>query len=136
MTLPWLTIFGAVLTVIAAMTSAGMILAPRHWQRLEHHAYGGARRPWQVWALAGLLLAFWALGLADFAQRPAQGRNWAGWTFAAVIPALWAIKAVALVFNPAGRAAVTGLSDPRQWRRVGLARMPIALALAILTWLA
>jgi hypothetical protein len=136
MSLTWLTLFGAVLTTVAATASACMILWPGRWQRLEAFSYGGARRPWPLWALAGFLLAVWALGLADFAQRPAPDRNWAGWGLVAAVPALWAVKAAALVFNPSGRAAVSRISDPRRWRQIGIARLPIALGLAGLTALA
>jgi len=133
-TLPWLTIFGVSLTLLAAATSLGMVLFPERWGRLEAWAYGGARRPWPVWALAGLLLALWILGAADFALRPDTGRTWAGWALVAGVPALWAVKSAALVFNPKGRAAVSSVSDPKTWRRVGLARLPIVPVLAALTW--
>lgn len=135
MSVPWLTIFGATLATAAAMTSAGMIFFAPHWQKLEAWAYGGARRPWPVWVLAGLLLALWMMGLYDFAQRPAVARSWAAWVLVAGVPALWALKAAALVFNPAGRAAVSGISDPHRWRQIGLARLPVAVALAVLTGL-
>lgn len=136
MSIPWLTIFGGTLATLAAMTSAGMIFFARHWQELEAWAYGGARRPWSVWALAGLLLVLWAMGLADFAQRSAIDRSWVSWALVAGVPALWALKAALLVFNPAGRAAVSGIADPCRWRRIGVARLPIAVGLAVLTWLA
>jgi len=132
-TVPWLTVFGGTLAALAAITSFGMILMPAHWQKLEAWAYGGARRPWTVWALAGFLVVLWAMGLADFVQRSAMDRGWAGWALVAGVPALWALKAAALVFNPAGRAAVSGISDPRRWRQIGVARLPIALGLAVLT---
>lgn len=136
MTLAWLTIFGVSLTVLAAGTSLGMLLFPERWGRLEGWAYGGVRRPWPVWGLAALLLALWGLGMADFALRPDTGRTWAGWALVAGVPALWAVKSAALVFNPKGRAVVSGISDPRSWRRIGLARLPIALGLAALVWFA
>ena len=134
MTLPWLTIFGVSLTLLAAATSLGMVLFPERWGRLEAWAYGGARRPWPVWALAGLLLALWILGAADFALRPDTGRTWAGWALVAGVPALWAVKSAALVFNPRGRAALSSVSDPTTWRWIGLTRLPIVGVLARLTW--
>jgi hypothetical protein len=45
MTMPWLTIFGIVLTGLAAATRLGMLLFPERRGRLEAWAYGGARRP-------------------------------------------------------------------------------------------
>ena len=136
MTLAWLMIFGVVLTGLAAATSLGMLLFPERWSRFEIWAYGGARRPWPVWALAGGLLAVWGLAAVDFALRQDTGRTWAGWALVVGVPALWAVKSVALVFNPAGRAVVSGISDPRSWRKIGLARLPIALGLAALVWFA
>lgn len=135
MSLPWLTIFGFVLTALAAITSAGMLLVPRLWQGLETWAYGGDGRPRTLWALAVLLLVLWGLGAAEFAMRPAASRNWAGWALAAGVPALWAVKSAALVFNEKGRAAVSSITAERTWRRIGWARLPIALVLALLTWL-
>lgn len=136
MTMPYVEIFGIALTLLAAATSAGMILFADRWQALEAWAYGGARRPWQVWVLAVALLVLWALALGAFLLEPDAARTWAGWALVAGVPALWAVKAVALVFNPKGRAKVSGISDPRSWRRIGLARLPIAVVLAVLTWLA
>lgn len=135
MTLAWLTIFGVLLTLLAAATSLGMILIPERWGKFEVWAYGGARRPWPVWGLTVLLLALWGLGAADFALRPDTGRAWGGWALVVGVPALWAVKSAALVFNPRGRAAVSSVSDPNTWRRVGLARLPIVPVLATLTWL-
>lgn len=135
MTQAWLTIFGVSLTLLAAAASLGMLLLPERWGRLEVWAYGGARRPWPVWGLAALLLALWGLGVVDFALRSDAGRTWAGWALVAGVPALWAVKSAALVFNPWGRAAVSSVSDPKTWRRIGLARLPIVPVLATLTWL-
>lgn len=136
MTLPWLTIFGVLLTGLAAATSLGMLLFPERWGRLEAWAYGGARRPWWVWALAGVLFALWGLGALDFALRQNTGRIWAGWALVVGVPALWAVKSAALVFNTTGRSIVSGISDPCSWRKIGLARLPIALGLAALVWFA
>lgn len=134
MTLPWLTIFGISMILLTAATNLGMLLFPERWGRLEGWAYGGARRPWPIWALAGLLLALWMLGASDFSLRPNTGRAWAGWVLVTCVPALWAVKSAALVFNSRGRAAVSSVSDPKTWRRIGLARLPIVLVLAALTW--
>lgn len=134
MTLPWLTIFGISMILLAAATSLGMLLFPERWGRLEGWADGGARRPWPIWALAGLLLALWMLGTADFALRPNTGRAWAGWVLVTGLPALWTVKSAALVFNSRARAAVSSVSDPKTWRRFGLARLPIVLILAAQTW--
>ncbi|SNT71500.1 hypothetical protein [Paracoccus seriniphilus] len=133
MTVAWLTIFGAALTTLAATTSLGMVILPERWSRLEARAYGGARRPWWVWVLAGLLLAVWGIGAVDHALHPAAGRTWAGWALVVGVPALWAVKSAALVFNPKGRAVVSSMSDPKAWRQIGLARLPIVPVLAVLT---
>ena len=106
----------------------------RPYNHAGFDTYGGARRPWQVWALAGLLLALLALGLADFARASEGTRNWAGWALVVGVPLLWAFKAAALVFNAKGRAAVSSISRAQDWRRIGLARLPIAVLLAVMTW--
>lgn len=136
MTMAWLTIFGVLLTALAVATSLGMLLFPERWSRLEVWAYGGATRPRPVWALASILLALWGLAAAEFALRPDGGRTLAGLALVAGVPAFRAVKSIALVFNPKGRAVVSGISDPRSWRRIGLARLPIALGLAALVWFA
>ncbi|PWJ10682.1 hypothetical protein [Jannaschia seohaensis] len=125
----WIAIFGYGLAALALATSAGMIVLGRRWQVIEASAYGGARRPIWFWAAAAGLLIIWALAAADFA---ASDRNWAGWALIAGVPLGWALKGAAVVFNPEGRKAVSGIDTDKGWRRIGLARLPIVFVLIAL----
>jgi len=53
-----------------------------------------------------------------------------------VIPLGWALKAALVIFNPQGRQAVSAIAGDQNWRTVALARLPIAILLGVLTWLA
>lgn len=126
----WVAIFGYGLATLALATSLGMIVLGRRWQAIEASAYGGARRPVWFWVAAGGLLVIWALAAVEFAG---SDRTWAGWTLIAGVPLVWTVKAAALVFNPEGRKTVSGIDTDKGWRRIGLARLPIALVLVSLT---
>jgi uncharacterized membrane protein len=129
----WIAIFGYGLATLALVTSVGMLILGRRWQALEASAYGGARRPIWFWFAAVGLLIVWAFAAAEFA---ASNRTLAGWTLIAGVPLVWALKAAALVFNPTGRKAVSGIDTDKGWRRIGLARLPIGAVLVVLTALA
>ena len=126
----WVQIFGCGLTAFALATSLGMIAMGRRWQAIEAAAYGGARRPVWFWLAAAILLVLWALAARDFEQTE---RTWVGWTLIAGVPLIWLLKAGLLVFNPKGREVVSGIDTDAGWRKVGFARLPIAVVLAVLT---
>jgi hypothetical protein len=44
----------------------------------------------------------------------------------------WRAKVALVTFNPGGRRAVSSLAGDRAWRKVALARLPVALVLAVL----
>jgi hypothetical protein len=50
-----------------------------------------------------------------------------------VIPLGWAAKAALVTLNPRGRQAVSAIAGDAAWRRIALARLPVALTLALLT---
>jgi hypothetical protein len=126
----WGEVFGYGLATLAFFTSAGMLVLGRGWQKFEAAAYGGTRRPLWFWLAVGLLGLVWALAAWDFAKAD---RNWAGWVLIAGAPLVWSLKATLIVFNPKGRQAVTKIDTDAGWRRIGLARLPIALVVALLT---
>ena len=133
MNAPWIEIFGYSLAALALATSLGMIAMGRRWQELEAAAYGGARRPAWFRLSAAVLVLVWALALRDFALMEP---NWAGLALIVGVPVIWTFKAGLLVFNSKGRKAVSAINTDAGWRRIGLARLPIAAVLAALTALA
>ena len=126
-------LFGYLLAAGVLFTSLAMFALGARWQAVEAAGYAGQRRPW--WFIAGslLLIALYALAVIAFVGAT---RTWAGWLLIVVIPAGWLLKAALVVFNPQGRQAVAGLAGDRNWRRVALARLPIAVVLAVLAYLA
>ncbi|GAA6202885.1 hypothetical protein [Aquicoccus sp. SU-CL01552] len=127
---PWIEVFGYGLAVLALATSLGMIAMGRRWQKVEARAYGGVRRP--KWFLGATLClgGLWILAAFDFARSE---QTIAGWALIAGVPLVWSMKAALIVFNPKGRKAVTAIDTDAGWRKIGLARLPIALVLVILT---
>jgi hypothetical protein len=53
-----------------------------------------------------------------------------------VIPIGWGVKGALIVFNPKGRQAVSAIAGDQNWRKIALARLPVAILLAVLTYLA
>lgn len=129
----WVEVFGYGLAALALATSMGMLAFGRRWQRIEAAAYGGTQRPAWFWLAAALLIVLWAIAAWDFAV---SDKTWAGWALIVGVPLIWCAKASALVFNPKGRKAVSGIDTDAGWRRIGLARLPIGVILAVLTALA
>lgn len=129
----YVKMFGTFLTVVALLASLAIAFMGGRWQAVEMAAYGGKRRPWWFIVLSILLIALYALALVSFIG---DQKNWAGWLLMVVIPLGWGLKGALLVFNPKGRQAVSTLEGDQNWRKVALARLPIAIILGILTYLA
>lgn len=130
----YIKVFGYFLASAALFTSVAMTLTDARWQVVEQSAYAGKRRPW--WFIAGsiLILAFYLFALSQFIN--AAPKTWAGWLLMVILPIGWGLKAALVVFNPKGRQAVSSIAGDQNWRKVALARLPVAILLAVLTWFA
>lgn len=126
--------FGYFLAAAALLTSAAMALMGARWQAVEQSAYVGKRRPWWFIVISILLIGVYLFTLYTFIIAPAK--NWAGWFLMVILPVGWALKAALVIFNPQGRATVSNIEGDQNWRKVALARLPIAVLLAVLTWFA
>jgi len=126
-------VFAYSLAIAAVATSVAIYRMGARFQQVEKAAYSG-KRPWWFVLLSALLLAFYLFALRSFFA--AAPKTWAGWLLMVVIPLGWSLKAVLLVFNKQGRETVTKISGDANWRRIALARLPIALVLLVLGYLA
>lgn len=127
-------LFGYFLAFAALVTSLAIALMGARWQAVEQSAYAGKSRPWWFILISILLAGLYLAALVTFIGEPEK--TWAGWLLMVVIPIGWGLKAALVVFNPQGRAAVSAIAGDQNWRKVALARLPIALLLGILTWFA
>jgi hypothetical protein len=127
-------LFGSFLASAALFTSIAMALMGARWQAVEQSAYAGQRRPWWFILISILLVGLYLAALVTFIGTPEK--TWAGWLLMVVIPVGWGLKAALVIFNPKGRQAVSAIEGDQNWRKVALARLPIAILLAVLTWFA
>lgn len=127
-------LFGYFLAFAALFTSLAMALLGARWQAVEQSAYAGQRRPWWFVLISILLVGLYLAALVTFIGAPEK--TWAGWLLMVVIPVGWGLKAALVIFNPKGRQAVSAIEGDQNWRKVALARLPIAILLAVLTWFA
>ncbi|MEN1760330.1 hypothetical protein [Anoxynatronum sibiricum] len=125
--------FGATLSIAALITSIAMMTMGAKWQKIERAAYAAKKRPWWFMVISIFLLVFYAVALMEFTSSQ---KTIAGWIMMVAIPGIWALKAVVVIFNPKGRAVVSEISGDQAWIKIGLARLPIALLVGLLTWLA
>jgi hypothetical protein len=126
-------IYGYSIAVFAALASVVMFAMGGKFQNVESSAYAGKKRPWWFVAISVILLLGYAYVLFSFVQLD---KTWASWTLVVLLPLGWGLKAAMVVFNPKGRAAVTAISGDSAWRKVALARFPIAIVLAALAFYA
>lgn len=125
-------LFGYTLSAGTAATSLAMIGMGSRFQRVEAAAYAGERRPWWFYAIGIPLIVIYIASLIDFLRT--EKRNWASWTLILLIPVGWTVKAALVVFNPQGRQTVSSIEGDTAWRKVGLARLPLAVVLALLAY--
>jgi len=129
-----INIFGYVLAALLVFTSLGMIIMQGKWQRIEAAGYrSGAGLSWWMIALAIVLVVLYAASVIQFINAE---KTIAGWILILLVPVGWALKAVLVVFNPRGRAALSNISGDVNWIKVGLARLPLALVLGVLAYFA
>jgi len=124
-------LFGYGLSLAALFTSLAIALMGARWQAVEQSAYAGKSRPW--WFILGsiLLIGFYLFALYHFIYAE---KTLAGWLLMVILPVGWALKGAMVVFNPKGRQTVSSISGDQNWRKVALARLPVALILAVLTY--
>jgi hypothetical protein len=63
-------------------------------------------------------------------------KNWATWILVVVFPVGWVLKGALIVFNAKGRQAVSSVEGDQNWRKIALARLPIALIIGVLAFFA
>lgn len=127
-------IFGFVIAFAALATSALMALMGEKFQKVEQAAYTGERRPWWFWTISAAIIVFYVIALVSFVGS--QDKSIAGWILMVVLPLGWGLKAILIIFNKKGREKVTSISGDESWRKVALARLPIAVVVGILAILA
>ncbi|HSL45349.1 MAG TPA: hypothetical protein VK897_18080 [Anaerolineales bacterium] len=127
----YIKLFGYFLASGVLLTSLAMAFLSGRWQSIEASAYAGSRRPWWFVVIGVSFLALYITALIDFIG---MGKNWAGWFLIVLIPLGWAVKGALVIFNPQGRRAVSSLEGDQNWRKVALARLPVAAILAALAY--
>lgn len=129
-----INIFGFTLAALLLLTSLGMIIMQGRWQQIEAAGYrSGAGLSWWMIALAIGLVLLYSASVIQFIDAE---KTTAGWILILLVPVGWALKAVLVVFNPQGRAALSNISGDANWIKVGLARLPLALVLGVLAYFA
>ena len=127
----YIKLFGYFLASGVLLTSLAIAFQGWRWQSIEASAYAGGRRPWCFVVISILLLTLYITALADFIG---SGKNWASWSLIVLIPLGWAIKGALVIFNSQGRQSVSNLEGDQNWRKVALARLPVAAILAALAY--
>lgn len=127
----YIKFFGYFLASGVVLSSLMMAFLGGRWQKIEASAYAGKRRPWWFWVISLLFIALYIAALVHFIGSE---KTLAGWLLIVVIPIGWAVKGVLIIFNAQGRQAVSNLEGDQNWRKVALARLPVALILAALAY--
>lgn len=129
----WVKLFGFGLAGGVVLTSIAMAWLGGRWQKIESSAYAGKKRPLWFWLISLLVIVLYAAAMASFITGE---KTWAGWLLMVVIPLGWLAKAGMVIFNPKGRSTVSSISGDKSWVAIAAARLPVALLLAALAWLA
>ena len=129
----WIKLFGFGLAAGVVLTSSAIALMGARWQRVEASVYSGERRPFWYWLVSALVISLYAAALMNFVGAD---KTLAGWILVIVLPVGWAAKVALVTFNRAGRQSVSNLSGNTAWLKVAVARLPAALLLGVLAWLA
>jgi hypothetical protein len=129
----YIKMFGYLIAAGVLFTSLAMYLMGARWQAVEQAGYGGKRRPWWFYVLSLLLIGLYILAVLDFVGAD---KSWATWILVVFFPVGWVLKGALIIFNPKGRQAVTAVAGDQNWRKVALARLPIALLVGVLAFLA
>ena len=127
-------LFGYFLAAAALFTSIAMALMGARWQAVEQSAYAGERRPWWFVLISILLVSLYLAALVSFIGM--SEKSWAGWFLMVFIPIGWGLKGTLIIFNAKGRQTVSAIEGDQNWRKIALARLPIAMLLAVLTYFA
>ncbi len=122
-------LFGFLLAVGVVGTSAAMFALGARWQAIESSAYAGKKRPVWFFVVSALVLGLYGVALWRFVG---EDKTWAAWVLMVALPALWALKTALVAANPAGRAKVSAISGNENWKKIALARLPVAVVLAAL----
>lgn len=125
--------YGYFMATIAAIVSVIMFIMGGKFQQVEANAYAGKKRPWWFVLISVVLIVAYGAVLYNFLQID---KTWAGWVLVVLLPVGWGLKAAIVVFNPKGRETVSAISGDSAWRKVALARFPIAVILAVLAYFA
>jgi hypothetical protein len=123
-------IFGYLLAAGTVATSVAIFIMGGRFQKVEAAAYTGERRPWWFYLASVTLVGLYLAALVDFLR--AEQKRWAGWALMVLIPAGWVVKGVLVIFNPQGQQKVTAIEGDEAWRKIALARLPVAAVLAAL----
>jgi cation transport ATPase len=124
-------LYGYFMAVIAVLSSVVMIVMGGNFQNVEASAYAGKKRPWWFILISVALLAAYGVVFYNFLQIE---KTWASWVLVVLLPVGWGLKAAMVIFNPKGRQTVTAISGDSAWRKVAVARLPIAVILAALAY--
>lgn len=127
----YIKLFGYFLASGVVLTSLAMASLGGRWQSIESSAYSGQRRPWWFGMISILFIVIYGAALLNFINTD---KTLAGWFLIVIIPVGWAVKGGLVIFNSKGRQAVSNLEGDQNWRKVAVARLPVALILAALAY--
>ncbi|HSQ88795.1 hypothetical protein [Romboutsia sp.] len=126
----FIRLFGFIIAAGVVFTSLAMMIMGGRWQKIEASAYSGKRRPIWFILISICLIALYIIAFINFIP---SDKNWASWILMCLLPIGWVIKGILVVFNKEGREKVSNISGDKAWIKIGLARLPIAVLLIVLS---